>query len=261
MLPEWEQQLSATNMKKSSLILAIALFLAAPSDQSAFAQEYTEIEVANGGSIEGRVMFGGDAPAPLRLLITKDAEICGLGYRERTEYDVADDGALRRVVVFIEDISEGKSWDMAAPREFVNQEVCAFTPNIQVMRRASEMDIINSDSTLHNIHGYELIGRARRSLFNISQPDLGPVPQVLHPARSHLVSLECDSHDFMQGWIFASDNPYATVVDETGNFQLSDVPPGTYEVSVWHPKLGIQTQTVTVTSQSSAESNFEFTID
>jgi len=248
-------------MQKTSLILAIALVAATLTQKSACAQDYSEIEVVDGGTIEGRVIFSGDAPAPLRLLITKDAEICGLGYRQRTEYDVADDGALRRVVVFIEDISEGKSWDLEPTGEFVNQEKCAFSPNIQVMRRSTEMDIINSDSTLHNIHGYELIGRARRSLFNISQPDLGPVPQVLHPVRSHLVSLECDSHDFMQGWIFASDNPYATVVDETGSFQLSNVPPGTYEVSVWHPKLGIQSHTVTVTSQSSSESNFEFTID
>jgi len=243
------------NLRTLFFILIAALAIPAS------AQEYSEIEVADGGSIQGHISVSGDVPAPLQLLITKDAEICGLGYRQRTEYDVTEDNTLRGVVVYLEEISEGKSWDEADHGSFINQEVCAFTPHIQVIRSATEIDIINSDSTLHNIHGYELIGRARRSLFNISQPDLGPVPQILHPSRSSLVSLECDSHDFMQGWIFAATNPYAVTVDESGAFELSNVPSGTYEVSVWHPKLGIQTQTVTVTSQSSVESNFEFAID
>ena len=225
------------------------------------AQDYQETEVTNGGTITGTVALEGDAPAPLRLLITKDAEVCGLGYRERIEYDVNGAGALRGVVVYLEEVATGKPWSAAPAGTFINQEVCAFTPNIQVMKRGTEIDIINSDSTLHNIHGYELIGRARRSLFNISQPDLGPVPQMMHPSRGNQVSLECDSHDFMQGWIFVSDHPYSMVVDENGAFELTDVPEGTYRLSVWHPKLGVQTQDVTVSNSSTEESNFVFSID
>ncbi len=225
------------------------------------AQEYSVIEVEGGASIRGRVTLTGNAPAPLQLLITKDVEVCGLGYRERTEVDVDERSGLRNVVVYIEEIVEGKGWDSAPTRDFINQEICRFQPHIQVMRRAVDVDIINSDATLHNIHAYELLGRARRSLFNISQPEMGAVPQLMHPRSGNHVSLECDSHDFMQGWVFVADNPYSMVVDDSGNFELSQVPIGTYIVSVWHPKLGVHSREITISGPEGAETNFEFVID
>jgi len=210
--------------------------------------------------IEGQVRFSGTPPEPLQLLITKDMEVCGEGFRERREVDVAPRGGLRGVVVFLDEVKGGKNWEptvgteagagaeAGADREraTIDQEKCRFQPRIQVVPRGADLDVVNSDPMLHNIHAYELIGRARRSLFNISQPESGTVEQELRAERSNHVSLECDSHDFMQGWIFVADNPYAVVVDEDGRFTLSDVPPGTYTLRAWHPKLGTLEQEVDV---------------
>ena len=242
-----------------SFIFTVTLVCAASGPVTA--QDYAVVDVEGAASIRGRVTLSGDAPAPLQLLITKDVEICGLGYRERTEVDVDDTNGLRNVVVYIEEITEGKGWDRASTGDFINQEICRFQPHIQVMRRAVDIDIINSDATLHNIHAYELLGRARRSLFNISQPEMGAVPQLMHPRSGNRVSLECDSHDFMQGWVFVADNPYSVVVDDSGNFELSQVPPGAYTVSVWHPKLGVQSREITISGPEGAETNFEYVLD
>ena len=237
------------------------IILACAASGPVLAQDYVVVDLENTSSIRGRVTLSGDAPPPLRLLITKDVEICGLGYRERTEVDVDERSGLGNVVVYIEEITEGKRWDSAPTGGFINQEICRFQPHIQVMRRAVDIDIINSDATLHNIHAYELLGRARRSLFNISQPEMGAVPQLMHPRSGNRVSLECDSHDFMQGWVFVADNPYSVIVDDSGNFELSQVPTGTYTVSVWHPKLGVQSREITISGPDGAETNFEFVID
>lgn len=198
-------------------------------------------------AIEGQVRFRGTPPDPLQLLITKDMEVCGEGFRERREVDVAPGGGLRGVVVFLEEVEGGKDWGPAATPASgsesglatIDQENCRFQPRVQVVPRGAELDVVNSDPMLHNIHAYELIGRARRSLFNISQPESGTERQELRARSSHQVSLECDSHDFMQGWIFVADNPYAVVVDDDGHFALGDVPPGTYTLRTWHPKLGV----------------------
>ncbi len=243
---------------KTSILTA---FTALALSASASAQDYDVVSVENGASIVGRVTVSGDAPAPLQLLITKDVEICGLGYRERKEVDVDETGGLRNTVVFIEEIAEGKAWESAPTGDFINQEICRFQPHIQVMRRGFNIEIINSDSTLHNIHAYELLGRARRSLFNISQPEMGAIPQLMHPRSGNHVSLECDSHDFMQGWVFVADNPYSVVVDDSGNFELSQVPTGTYVVSVWHPKLGVQSREITIGGPEGAEAHFDFVLN
>lgn len=246
-------------MRYQKIILAVAILFWFSG--TALAQDYAEIIVENGGNVHGLVSLIGIAPAPLQLLITKDVEVCGLGYRKRTEVDVDEANGLRNVVVYIEEIAEGKTWDSVESGTFINQEKCFFQPHIQIIRRGAEIDIINSDSTLHNIHAYELIGRARRSLFNISQPEMGKIPQLLDPRRGNRVSLECDSHDFMQGWIFSSIHPYVTVVEESGNFEIGDIPPGPYRISVWHPRLGIQTQKITVASDATSELNFQFVIE
>ena len=228
---------------------------------SSQAQEYVMAPVEHPGALHGQIVLNGTPPAPLQLLITKDAEICGEGYRTRTEYDVLATGQLRGVVVNLEGVSEGKAWEEATLGESINQQVCDFQPNVQVIQRGFVIDIINSDSTLHNIHGYELIGRSRRSIFNISQPEMGAIPQAINPVRGNQVSLECDSHDFMQGWIFVTDTPYATTVDENGQFSIGDIPPGSYRISTWHPKLGSLTQDVIIINEESSEVNFEYHIE
>jgi len=182
----------------------------------------------------------------------------GARVRERREVDVTPDGGLRNVVIYLEDDPGSRTWDDLDTGHAVDQRDCFFQPHIQVVPRQAEMDIVNSDSTLHNIHAYELIGRARRSLFNISQPESDTVQQRLIPRQSGRVSLECDSHDFMQGWIFAADHPWAAVVDSTGAFRMPDLPSGTHTVSAWHPKLGVQTTEVSVSEEQGATIEFIF---
>jgi hypothetical protein len=39
----------------------------------------------------------------------------------------------------------------------------------------------------------------------------------------------------MESWALVADHPYYTVTDEHGQFSLSEIPPGTYKLVVWHP--------------------------
>ena len=242
----------------------LALVLGAPlSDLSAQTRPgtYEAIEVADGGTLAGQVTFAGAEPEPEELLITRDFEVCGLGYRERKEIDVADGGGLRAVVVYVTDVASGKPWPPAPDGYVLDQKDCYFEPYIQIVPRDTDLQILNSDPILHNVHGYELSEREgpRRTLFNLGQPEKGIVTRPLRPRRSSLVGLECDAHDFMLGWMFAADNPYAAVVDSTGHFTIADLPPGTYTVGAWHPFLGVEEQEVTIAAGGAAEVQFEFT--
>ena len=38
----------------------------------------------------------------------------------------------------------------------------------------------------------------------------------------------------MNGIAFVAPHPYYAVTDANGNFQLTDVPPGQYEIVAWH---------------------------
>ena len=223
------------------------------------AAPYESIAVTDGATLNGRVLFSGDVPEPKKLLITKDPEVCGDGYRERREVVAGADGGLRSVVVFIDGIETGKAWQSAGEGYVLNQKSCTFDPNLQVVPRGASLEIVNSDPVLHNIHSYELIGRSRRTLFNFGQPpEKGTITKELKPRRGNQVRLECDAHDFMQGWIYVADNPYYAVAGPDGSFEILDVPPGTYTVNAWHPYLGLLQQEVTFEPSSGSEIVFEF---
>jgi len=41
----------------------------------------------------------------------------------------------------------------------------------------------------------------------------------------------------MESWALVADHPYYAITDQQGRFTLTDIPPGTYQVIVWHPYL------------------------
>ncbi|MDH5348477.1 MAG: carboxypeptidase regulatory-like domain-containing protein, partial [Nitrospira sp.] len=49
-------------------------------------------------------------------------------------------------------------------------------------------------------------------------------------------------HAYMESWGVAVSNPYFAKTDEQGRFTLTDVPPGTYKLVVWHPYVRSTTE-------------------
>jgi len=246
---------------RRNLCTALVAFLVVGfGPRAASAQsDYEVVAVVDGAALTGRVVFHGDVPPVRRLLVTKDEEVCGFGYLERHEVAVGPEGELLGAVVYIEGITRGKQW-VDQSRSVVDQRDCSFQPNMLVAPRWAEMDIVNSDPVLHNIHGWELMADRGRTLFNLGQPpEKEVITQPLRPRLGNQIRLECDAHDFMQGWIFAADSPYAMATGDDGTFVLEDVPPGEYTVKVWHPFLGMQEQVVTLGPGQTSDLGFDLT--
>ena len=115
-----------------------------------------------------------------------------------------------------------------------------------------------AEPVAHNIHAYEIIGRARRDLLNFAQPEQGHVKDhVMSPRRGNVVLLTCDIHDFMKGWMFVPENPFAAVADG-GSFSLDGVPAGARTVKAFHPVLGFQEAKVELAEGGTANVDFVF---
>src|SRR5712692_1381132 len=54
----------------------------------------------------------------------------------------------------------------------------------------------------------------------------------------------------MQGNVIVVDNPYYAVTDENGKFSIADLPPGKYQVKIWHEYVGELSREVTVTAKT-----------
>jgi hypothetical protein len=204
----------------------------------AHAAKYKEVAVDNGGKITGKVSAGAAKGETKSFTISKDPQICGEGTREVPLVRVNGD-AIQDAVVFLHKVKEGKAMpaDLAAIE--LNQEKCQYHPFLSVMSNGGKLTAKNSDHTLHNIHTYELIGKARRTVFNVSQPTFGDkVTKKIKLRKGAGMKVECDAHDFMHAFVFVAKNPYFSVVNDKGEFEITDVPPGKYEIRIWHGLLG-----------------------
>jgi hypothetical protein len=62
----------------------------------------------------------------------------------------------------------------------------------------------------------------------------------------------------MQAWVWVLEHPYAVVTDSDGSFELSDVPAGSYKLTIWHEALGEKTVDVTVQAGKATATDFSF---
>lgn len=221
---------------------------------------YRESKVTNGGIFKGIARFKGTPPKPDQILISKDQHHCGEGFVVPDPVTIGADGGLSDVVVAIKEVAEGKPWPAAERAPKIVQAKCKFLPFVQVAPKGAELTIVNEDPLLHNIHAYELIGRARRTMFNIAQPSAGQVDKnPLRMRRGHVVEIDCDAHNWMSAWIYTADHPYLTTVDAKAAYAIEDVPPGSYELIAWHPVLGQVSKSVEIAAGKTVPVDFEFT--
>jgi len=233
-------------MNKFGSVVLVAALLTAPV--SAIAQ-YKGGDVKDGGSISGTVKFKGTAPAPKKLDVGKDKDVCD----KSPKFDqtlVVKDGNLANAVVTITDIKSGKKID--AKKVTLDQNGCEYKPHVLAFPAGTTVEILNPDGILHNVHSYSKINTA----FNQAQPKFKKSLEV-KIEKAEAVEVKCDVHGWMHGWLVATANPYVAVTDGSGSFKLTDVPAGSYTVEVWHEKLGKSTQKVTVKAKEEAKAAFE----
>ena len=247
------------------LAAVVALVMTLPFAANAAKNKYKIIDVVNGATVTGKVMFDGALPADAveNILITKDQSVCGEGEREVVWVDVKD-GALRGSFVFLDKIKEGKDWETPAEGAYlIEQKDCKFLPWAQVVKPGL-VTIRNSDAgVLHNINTREMIGVekgrvVKKGIFNFGQPDPGDLIQELKTRRGPYIGINCEAHNFMFGFMMAPYHPYAVVVGEDGSYSLDGIPPGKYTLKAWHPRYGVQKVKINVEAGSSLEQSFTF---
>lgn len=207
----------------------LLIFLAAI--QVAAQSSYQVIRVTNGGTITGTVKWTGASVRPLSLPINKNGDVCDPTNGKTRDLErliVGPAGGVENAVVYLKDITQGKAMNLPEVRVSLNQKNCRYEPHILLVGINTEMKMKNSDPILHNIH---MVGAAAYNLpFPLKDMD------VKRPMRkAGVVDLKCDAgHVWMNAETLVVTHPYYAVTNERGEFKLTDVPPGEYEIVAWH---------------------------
>ena len=197
------------------------------------------------GAISGRVTVT-DVPEPRMVEVTADQAVCGDEVEDRAVV-VDGSGGLANAVILV----AGVPWGDARPQPTIDNAGCHFVPRVQVVPTRSVVTIRSADDVLHTTHAYD---DRQRTLFNIAIPY--PGLEIGRPLRRPgPVRIECDSHGWMRGWIYVTDD-IGTVTGAGGRYDLSGIPPGTYDLTVWHERYDGATRRVTVTAGGTTEASF-----
>ncbi|MFY9561868.1 MAG: carboxypeptidase-like regulatory domain-containing protein [Terriglobales bacterium] len=208
----------------------IAALLSAPLC-AAQSSNYRVIAVQDGGTIRGSVKWQGPLPRLVPSQINKDPQICDPEGQKRRDLErliVGGNSGVANTVVFLKDITKGKAMDLPEPRRFLNQKSCRYEPHILLVPLQGNLQIKSSDPTLHTVH---MSGAAD---YNLPFPFKDLVVQRTMN-REGLVDLRCNAgHVWMNAEMMVAPHPYFAVTDQDGTFEITQIPPGDYEIVAWH---------------------------
>jgi len=242
-------------MNKSAKLTVLALvavaFLAAPLTSFA------------GGSITGKVTFAGKAdqkeflfskfPNPKFCPKIPKKELMDGDKRFLKTIEVGKDGGLKGAVVAIRDV-EDQAFVDAFKGTDVTTDFCEFQPFTGVVVNTKNFHVENHDAdpddpksilgVLHNPHSFTVKGASSATGFNIALAKKGDKldkPVTFRGGvekQGSYYRLQCDQHEFMQGFFLPVWNAHYTVVKDDGTFELKDVPAGKHKLLAWHPFAG-----------------------
>lgn len=206
---------------------------------------------AGKATVRGQITLRGQTPAAERMVVQRDSAFCGEAVTNESLLVDRRSNGIAGVVVSLEGVMVGKPLPEDR-RLALENRACRFFPHVKAVQAGSQLEISNADPVLHNTH----IRKSDATFLNVALPPGGKTIRkpLAEPGR---LDVRCDAHRFMQATIHVFAHPYFTVTDQTGKFELTEVPPGTYRLRVWHETLGMRERTVTVHAQGQAIANME----
>ena len=110
----------------------------------------------------------------------------------------------------------------------ISQRGKAFVPHVLAVPVGTKVDFRNDDAIYHNVFSLAKPNDFDTGLYKQG----GTYAQVFKKAGP--VQLLCNIHSSMIGYVYVVDSPYYTQADGSGAFTIKGVPPGDYEIDVWH---------------------------
>ena len=212
-----------------------------------------------GGTISGKVTFAGKSeqkeflfskfPNPKFCPKNPNKSLMDGDKRFLKQVEVAKDGGLKNAVIAVMDIEDKAFMDGYQGTEVV-AEFCEFLPFAGVVVNNKSFKVENHDAdpedpkslegVLHNPHSFVVKGTSSATGFNIGLAKKGdkldkPVVFRGGAEKVGFYRLQCDQHEFMQGFFLPVTSPHFAVAKDDGTFEIKDVPAGKHKVVAWHP--------------------------
>jgi plastocyanin len=111
----------------------------------------------------------------------------------------------------------------------IEQQDREFRPFVTIVQKGAAVDFPNRDSVKHHVYSF-----SRTKTFELKLYAGKPAkPQTFDQAGE--VALGCNIHDWMEAYVLVVNTPHFAKTAANGRATVENVPPGRYNLKVWHP--------------------------
>ena len=111
----------------------------------------------------------------------------------------------------------------------IDQRNETFVPLVTVIPKGGRVVFGNSDTTTHQVYSFSSVKQFEMTL------NRGQESPPLPFDNSGIAALGCNIHDNMIAYVFVAESPWTAVSGANGRAAV-ELPPGNYQLQVWHPK-------------------------
>jgi plastocyanin len=131
---------------------------------------------------------------------------------------------------------------LAARDVVVKQIEREFLPRVTLVGLGSKATFPNNDTVQHSVYSFSKAKPFEIPIYS------GNSPAAITFDRPGVVTLGCNIHDWMVGYIVVADTPVAELTRADGLASIGELAPGNYTLRIWHPlqKMGEHTQIITI---------------
>jgi hypothetical protein len=250
------------NFRSIIIITALLTFMSL----SAVSSAYQEMEVTNGGTIQGKAMLTGTMPFPrvYHLILFPNIDMCAEietddeMNRVLDDFKISEDGGLKDVVITLENVEAGKPFNKDPI--LIDSEDCKFSPDVNVVRQGEAFKVNNIDAVMHNSQVYQ--AERGKIIQNLPIPPESITDgKVTFQKKYKIFQMICGMHEFMQTWGYRVQNPYYFITKLGGDFKIDNIPPGDYILNAWHYLMKPQSEKIHVAKNGTVDVKFSFNAD
>jgi plastocyanin len=133
-------------------------------------------------------------------------------------------------VLFLRPISDQKPAVHPPAPASIAQHNREFVPYLTVVQTGAAVRFPNQDPIRHHVYSFSRPKKFEIKLY------AGEAPEPIVFDKPGVVTLGCNVHDSMLGYVFIVDTPWFGKTDSHGLVQIDAVEDGEYEARIWHPR-------------------------
>lgn len=193
------------------------------------------------GSIRGKIVFLGKAPAPVKLPMASDPK-CREQHRSGFQFQpvvLGGHAELADVFVYVKRGLEGRTFE--PPKEvrvILDQKGCWYSPRVTGAMVGQMVAILNSDATIHNVNALPE--------FNASMPAGVKRIEKVFTRPEVMKRIKCNVHPWMTAYVGILEHSFYGVTDKNGAYAIKGLASGKYLIEAWHERLGVVSKEVVV---------------